>query len=391
MRVFPNLLFSKLSAILIMVLLIAGTETTIGQNFSYSKRFYFHLNKYDIDESIGDNRNTVDSILYKLRDLRRAGATDIKLHITSFASLEASDSYNYKLAANRTNSLTNFLKKFTLVNGVPFVSEPNIFDWETLIKMTRESDCPMKEAALRIMTTTQEHSANGENIRKQQLQNLGEGAVYNYMRVNFFPLMRNSALTLTANLPVVEQPVVGEPEPVVEYIEKEREKIHIALSTNGLYDLGMIPNIGVSVYLGNQISVGANWMYSWWKRDKSNWYWRAYGGDVHADYWLSNKELWQGHHIGIYAQMATFDFEWKGEGYQMPKWSYGGGFQYGYTMSLTKALGLDFGIGLGYMHGKYYTYDPSSVVDKYIYKETKKINWIGPTKVNVSLIWKLDL
>lgn len=383
-------LSGRFTVVLVALLLFVGVTTMNAQNFSYSKRFYFHLNKYDIDESLGDNRNTVDSILYKLRDLKRMGASDIKLHITSFASLEASDSYNYKLAANRTNSLTNFLQKFTLVNGVPFVSEPNVFDWETLIRMTRESDCPMKDAALRIMTTTAEHSANGENIRKQQLQQLADGAVYNYMRVNIFPLMRNSALTLTANVPVAEEPKAAEPEPAP-VMPKERKKLHVALSTNGLFDLGMIPNIGVSVYLGKQFSVGANWMYSWWKHDNSSWYWRAYGGDVHADYWLSDKQLWQGHRIGVYAQMATFDFEWNKEGYQMPKWSYGGGLQYGYTMSLSKAFGLDFGLGVGYLHGKIYTYDPSHIVDKYLYKETKSVNWIGPTKINVSLVWKLDL
>lgn len=89
--------------------------------------------------------------------------------------------------------------------------------------------------------------------------------------------------------------------------------------------------------------------------------------------------------------MATFDFEWNHEGYQMPKWSYGGGLQYGYTMSFNKHFGLDLGLGIGYLHGKLYKYDPSSIVDKYIWTETKKINWFGPTKVNVSLIWKLDL
>lgn len=378
---------------LILLMMVLGySDIAIAENFEYSKRFYFRLDKYNVDESIGDNRNSIDSILYKVKDLKSMGASNIKLHVTSYASLEASDGYNSKLAGNRSNSLVNFLRKFAILNDVPIVTEPNIFDWETLIAMTRESDCPMKDEAVRIMLQTPEIITDKDNLRKTKLMQLGDGAVYNYMRVNIFPLMRNSALTLTANVPVIDNGQTKEDkDDGYTYHPKQRKHLHVALSTNALFDVGLVPNIGFSVYLGKQFSVGANWMYSWWKHDNSSWYWRAYGGDVHADYWLSDKQLWTGHRVGVYAQMATFDFEWNNEGYQMPKWSYGGGLQYGYTKYLNKHFGLDFGIGIGYLHGKLYKYDPSNIVDKYIWTDTKSINWFGPTKLNISLIWKLDL
>lgn len=373
-----------------LCVMMPGVSMVYAQNFRYETRFYFRLDKYDIDESLNGNDRAIDSILYKIRDLKRAGnAKDLQLHITSYASLEASDQYNYELATRRTNSLQTYLRKFVLLNGVPIVTDPNIFDWQTLIRMTRDSECPFREEALRIMQEP-EFDATG-NIRKAKLERLGGGVTYQYMRQRFFPLMRNSALTITATLPVAEKPAVTDTVYIEHETVYERKKIHAALSTNLLYDAVSLGNIGLDVYLGNHISVGANWMYTWWKDDDHNWYWRGYGGDVHGDYWFDKENLWHGHHLGVYAQMLTFDVEFKGTGYQGPKWLYGGGVQYGYAIGIGKRLTLDLGLNVGYLGGKYYEYIPSSIRDKYLYQETHHLNWIGPTAAKVSLVWNFDL
>lgn len=379
---------SKSTTVLLLLVCLLTATHTYAQNFRYECRFYFHLGKYDIDESLNNNYATIDSILHKLRDLKKAGnASDLQLHITSYASLESSDQFNYELATNRTNSLTNHLKKFVLLNDVPIVTDPNIFDWQTLINMTKTSECPYKEEALRIMAEPEFEA--GMNVRKAKLEKLGGGVTYQYMRQRIFPLMRNSALTITANLPVA----APEPEPVPEPVPmpKERKKIHAALSSNLLYDAVTLGNLGLDVYLGNHISIGANWMYTWWKADDHNWYWRGYGGDAHADYWFDKENLWHGHHVGIYGQMLTFDVAFGNPGYQGPKWLYGGGVQYGYSLGIAKRLTLDFGIGVGYLGGKVYEYTSSNVRDKYIYQKTHNLNWIGPTNLKVSLMWNFDL
>lgn len=58
------------------------------------------------------------------------------------------------------------------------------------------------------------------------------------------------------------------------------------ISTNMLYDAVAVPNIGVEFYLGRSWSIGANWMYAWWKTDRSHWYWRTYGGDIYLRRWF---------------------------------------------------------------------------------------------------------
>lgn len=389
---------------LTLLMLIPGLNTVSAQtsngaqpNFRYETRFYFHLDKYNIDESLNGNNRAIDSILYKISALKHTGgAKDIQLHLTSYTSLEASDQYNSELAAKRTKSLETFMKKFVLMQDVPVITDPNVFDWNTLIKMTRESNCPFKEEALIIMSEP-EFGPQG-NVRKSRLMQLGEGSTYKYMSENFFPLMRNSALTITATLPEIQVP--GDRGPKGPDLDgngnqpKERKKIHVALNSNLLYDVVTIGNLGADIYLGKNISVGGNWMYTWWKNDDKNFYWRAYGGEVRGDYWFNtnnNTNLWRGHHAGIYAQMLTFDVDLDDTGYLGPKWLYGGGIHYGYALGIGKRWALDFGIGIGYLTGKYYKYTPSSQRDIYLYQRTYNVNWFGPTSAKISLVWNLDL
>lgn len=384
---------NKLYTFLLTILLGMNIAVCDAQNFSYKKRFFFKLDKYDIDEGLRDNRAVIDSTLWVLRNLKNQGASNIQIHITSFASLEASDAYNAKLTFNRTQSLKSFLSKFVLVDPNSIVIEDNVFDWELLYEQTSHSNCPYREEALYIMRTEPSTVSTVGNMRKEALRKLGKGVTYEYMRQNFFPEMRNSMINITANVPV-EKPatraVVSEPVEVAPVEHKTfPHRGMFAIRTNVLADIAALPNIGVELYVADHWSVGANWMYSWWKTDKTHKYWRAYGGDVRGEYWFSNDRLWKGHHVGVYANMATYDFEWKSMGYQGPKWSYGGGLSYGYALCLTKHISLDFNIALGYFGGKYYTYDPSEERGIYYHRETKHLNWVGPTRAEASFIWKI--
>lgn len=386
-----KVLFIMLSLIMMGI----GSADVMAQNYSYSKRFFFKLGKHDIDEGLRDNYNTIDSILIAIRDLKRAEASDIRLHITSYASLESSDAYNASLTFRRTQALRMFLNKFKLVEDDMFVAEENIFDWQRLIELTAESDCPAKEEALLIMRNVPSTPTVEGNKRKEMLQKLANGQTYEYMRQHFFPEMRNSKITITANVPefvetVTDTVVVSNTREVVEPIFMFPRRGVFAVRTNMLYDAITIPNIGLEAYVTENISVGLNWMYSWWKSDKSHKYWRTYGGDVHADYWFDTTDhLWKGHHVGVYAQMLTYDFEWKGKGYLGPRWNWGGGISYGYALWLNSTFSIDFNIGLGYVSGKYYEYVPSQRQDIYYWESTKNRRWLGPTKAEVSLVWKI--
>ena len=167
-----------------------------------------------------------------------------------------------------------------------------------------------------------------------------------------------------------------------------RKPYYLAAKTNLLYDALLVPNVGVEIYLGKGWTVGANWMYAWWKNDDRHRYWRTYGGDLNVRRYFGRKALekpLQGHHLGVYGQILTYDFELGGRGYLGDKWSWGAGIEYGYSLPLARRLNMDFSIGLGYLGGEYMEYVPMDT--HYVWQVTKQRRWFGPTKAEVSLVW----
>lgn len=165
-------------------------------------------------------------------------------------------------------------------------------------------------------------------------------------------------------------------------------KIYASAKTNLLYDALLIPTIGAEVYLGRDWSVSAQWSYAWWSRNRRHRYWRYYGGDISLRRWLgpaAGAKPLTGHHIGLYAQLLTYDFESGGKGQMGNKFNYGGGIEYGYSLPAGRRINFDFTIGLGYIGGRYYEYIP--IDNHYVWQATRRRHWIGPTKAEVSLVW----
>lgn len=115
-----------------------------------------------------------------------------------------------------------------------------------------------------------------------------------------------------------------------------------------------------------------------------------YGGDLGVRRYFgaaSERKPLTGHHVGLYGQIITYDFELGHRGYLAPKWSWAAGVEYGVAMPIGRRLNIDLSVGLGYLHGKYYEYLP---IDQcYVWQATKKRHWWGPTKVEASLVWLL--
>lgn len=99
---------------------------------------------------------------------------------------------------------------------------------------------------------------------------------------------------------------------------KMNKPFNMDIRTNIIYDALLIPNVGIEFALGKRWTVAGNAMYGWWNNDRSHWYWRAYGGDVALRKWLgkaARRKALTGHHVGVYGQIFTYDFETGGRGY----------------------------------------------------------------------------
>lgn len=152
-----------------------------------------------------------------------------------------------------------------------------------------------------------------------------------------------------------------------------------------LYDVALVPNIGMEFYAGKNFSISASWMYAWWSKNPNHRYWRIYGGDIEVRRWFGASQPLHGHHVGIYGQMFTYDVEFGGKGYQGPRWSYGAGIAYGFSLPVSQRLNLDFTIGIGYVGGKYYKHKP--IDNHYVWQATKQRHYFGPSKAEITLVW----
>lgn len=167
----------------------------------------------------------------------------------------------------------------------------------------------------------------------------------------------------------------------------------LAARTNLLYDVALIPSIGVEYYIGKQWTLGLDYQNTWFYSNNSHRYYQCYGGYLTVRRYfgsLSETSPWdgfayRGHHVGAYFMLLTYDWETGGKGYQSWKPSLGLGVEYGYSLPISRRLCLDFTLGIGYFGGQYEEYEPNPTW--YTWRATKRLNWFGPTKAEVSLKW----
>ena len=342
--------------------------------------------------------------------------------VVGTASPEGIDRLNRRLSENRAKNIIAWFKDRVSYPGTAFEVQALGVDWAGLTELVEASDMPWRDEVLDILHHTPEWVIrNGKVVdgRVRQLGMLRGGIPWRYMEERFFPELRSAGVRLTCeierrgvSLPAPQAAPQAEPTPqpesqagtnsrpepepqpvavreVVAPSSSRPGPFYMALKTNLLYDAALVPNIGAEFYVGRGWSVGGNWMYAWWNSDRRHNYWRTYGGELDIRKYFGRRALAKpltGHHLGLYGQMLTYDFETGGTGF-LSKLSYGVGIEYGYSLPVGRRLNLDFGIGIGYLGGEYKKYDP--IDGHYVWKETRQRHWFGPTKAEISLVWLL--
>lgn len=385
---------------------------------------YYRQGISQIDSTYQDNRNRMGKLLEFLYTLSADSTCRLNgLHIISGASPEGNTSFNKALSKKRTNAISDYLSLRLPAEQSDLITKAHTgIDWEALQAKVERSDMPYKEEVLQILYHTPEWVIkNGIVVdgRKKQLMTLRQGNCWRYMEEHFFPELRHSLVEVeyVCETPQEEIKDEGDTEigmiecttppsyatekdsaTVLEFEPQARPPFYMAVKTNLLYDALLVPDIGVEFYVGKGFSVGGNWMYAWWNRNSRHRYWRIYGGELAVRKYFnrtSEGSPLNGHHIGIYGQVFTYDFEAGGRGYMggkpggtlWEKMNYSAGLEYGYSLPVTRRLNLDFVIGVGYWGGTYYEYLPMD--NHYVWQATKQRRWFGPTKAEVSLVWLL--
>ncbi len=405
-----------------LMCLLAGTGATDalaqGPAEADTVKIYFRQSKSDLDTTLHGNAATLRRLAGTAEAL---GADDTPLllksiHVTGAASPEGTAQYNYTLSQARAGRILDIFTDMVPLNSD---SDKPVFtymgrDWPGLRSMV-EADL-RTPARAEVLATVDEILAGGvaDDEAIARLKGIDAGRAYRYMYQRMFPSLRWATVSyeyLPARLPLLplmrpelhlESADVLEAAATMLGIvplpprEKKGSPFYMGLKTNLLFDALALPNIGAEFYLGRNISIAGNWMYGWWDKNSLHRYWRAYGGDLAVRWWFgsaAHEKPLTGHHLGLYAGVVTYDFEFGGRGYMggLPgktlwdRCNRYAGIEYGYSLPVARRLNIDFTIGIGYLGGKYMKYDPKDGV--YLWQSTNNLTWIGPTKAEISLVW----
>lgn len=383
---------------------------------------YFRPGYSLLELSYRDNAANMKALTQGIQTIKGNPCVQLQhIRILSAASPEGNSALNKRVAKRRGERLRNYLKETLVLPDSIFTVSSAGEDWQGLAALIAKEKTPWRNKALQIIRHTPEWvTRNGKVVdgRKRQLQNLDGGKAWKYMLDNHFYTLRTGAVVVceVKKLAAESTPSAAEASQEQARLEQAHPGAHaeasseqarlepasqqsapqsppvasyFALKSNLLYDALLVPNLSLEASIGSGWTLGAGGMFAWWSKDAKHRYWRIYGGDLEIRKYfgtLAKSKPLQGHHLGIYGDFLTYDFEFGAKGYQS-KATYAAGIKYGYSHPIANRLNLDFALGIGYLHSNYKTYVPRDGC--YVYQETKKRKWLGPTQAEISLVWLL--
>ena len=389
---------------------------------------YFRPGYSLLELSYRDNAANMKALTQGIQTIKGNPCVQLQhIRILSAASPEGNSALNKRVAKRRGERLRDYLKETLVLPDSIFTVSSAGEDWQGLAALIAKEKTPWRNKALQIIRHTPEWiTRNGKVVdgRKRQLQNLDGGKAWKYMLDNHFYTLRTGAVVVcevktlaaestpsaaearleqasleqarpeSASQQSASQSPSSPPFPAIpSQVHPEQESppaaSYFALKSNLLYDALLVPNLSLEASFGSGWTLGAGGMLAWWSKDAKHRYWRIYGGDLEIRKYfgtLAKSKPLQGHHLGIYGDFLTYDFEFGAKGYQS-KATYAAGIKYGYSHPIANRLNLDFALGIGYLHSNYKTYVPRDGC--YVYQETKKRKWLGPTQAEISLVWLL--
>lgn len=176
-----------------------------------------------------------------------------------------------------------------------------------------------------------------------------------------------------------------------EFYREQAPPAAVQLRANSLYYLAACPNVGVEIQTDLGIAWQLDYIGAWWNSNRH--YYSNYALQTEARYYFNStteRMPYYGHHVGLYGQMATYDFCFGSRGYLSRNldYSWGLGVSYGYSFRLGERWNLDLTLGMGYFQSQYDTYHPTSTW--YMRDDTRRLKFIGPTKLEVAFVWNIN-
>ena len=350
-------------------------------------QIYFPQNVSELHPDFRGNGNSLKKFTESFHKMKDTPGSMVKsVPIVSGASPEGGIDLNRRLSDSRANAVFDYLLDQKLLDPSEVEVESRGVDWQGLYNIMEYSNLPYREKVMSIIDGPEVEMVNGKKYekRQQELMKLDGGEVWKEIYDKYFPNLRGTMVMIVWNIkreirkPAPPQPEPApepepEPEPVPEPVpepEPEPEPVsapmpapvpawsfNMVAKTNLLYDAASIFNLGVEFGLWKGLVLDINYMHNIWLRvDYSHWY-RVHGAEFGLKYYINKEQrpFAAGHHIGLAAQMLTFDVT--GILVDADPWKFGPMLTYGYTLPIRKRLNLDFEVGVGALIGDVYKYD----------------------------------
>ena len=415
----------KIVMVVLMPTTLLANAYAASVQDSLRTTIYFRPGYSLLELSYRDNAANMKALTQGIQTIKGNPCVQLQhIRILSAASPEGNSALNKRVAKRRGERLRNYLKETLVLPDSIFTVSSAGEDWQGLASLIAKEKTPWRNKALQIIRHTPEWvTRNGKVVdgRKRQLQNLDGGKAWKYMLDNHFYTLRTGAVVVCEVKTLAAESTPSAVEASLEQARSEQARLesasqspssppfpaipsqvhpsfesqsppvasYFALKSNLLYDALLVPNLSLEASIGSGWTLAAGGMLAWWSKDAKHRYWRIYGGDLEIRKYfgtLAKSKPLQGHHLGIYGDFLTYDFEFGAKGYQS-KATYAAGIKYGYSHPIANRLNLDFALGIGYLHSNYKTYVPRDGC--YVYQETKKRKWLGPTQAEISLVWLL--
>lgn len=158
------------------------------------------------------------------------------------------------------------------------------------------------------------------------------------------------------------------------------------LKTNLLYYAALMPNVEVEWMFADRWSAALEFQSAWYGK---NWPHKAYRLATvmpEVRFWAIDRSRWHGMYVGVFAGAGLYDLSDKKKGHRGE--GFLAGLSVGYMWPISNRLSLDAGIGAGYMHARDKVYAP--IDGHFLYQYTKDINYFGPLRLKLSLVWRFQ-
>ncbi len=403
----------------------------------HAGKVVFRVNRFDVF--------TNDSLLHLLANeilpkVNRDSLRLVRLVLRGAASPEGPYANNLRLSKQRAQTLVDFLRARLSVPvdesvlSVETVAE----DYYLLCALMRRANDPDHWV---VNNLVQHHVPHYQfTLLKQRLQRLQHGRLWPRLLREYFPELRAARLVLFFEKPfpvvrvvplrtvVPEESLLYEDLPPLELppFDIPRREL-LSIKSNLLFDFAYmpfgynrwcpIPNVALEYYpLHGHFTFGASIDFPWWQDYDAHKYFQVRNYQLETRYYLRSGDVrsnipgqgaaFRGLYLKAYAHGGLFCFAmnadkgWIGEGV-------GGGLGVGYVLPLTRKghWRLEFGAQFGYIWAKHdpfqYEYRGSVNLQDHLYyydwtlpasqfkKRQYRFNWIGPTRVDITLTYDL--